>query len=160
MRIGVVSDTHSKPLPAQMVRDFAGVDFIIHAGDFCELADYEALAKIRDVKAVQGNMDGAQIRKKFPRSQIIPCGRFRVGVFHGEGSAHFILETVQREFQGEAVDAVVFGHSHKPFNEKIGGVLFFNPGSPNDDISAPFCSYGILDVADNGIKASIIKVKK
>ena len=159
MRIGVVSDTHSRPLPQQLIRDFQGVDFVIHAGDFCDVADYEAVKKIKDIKAVYGNMDSMELRKRLPRKQLIPCGKFSVGVFHGEGPALAVLERVRGEFQKEKVDAVIFGHSHQPFNEKIDGVLYFNPGSPNDDIFAPYCSYGILEVTDKDIQGKIIKVK-
>ena len=57
------------------------------------------------------------------------------------------------------MDCVIFGHSHQPFNETIDHVLYFNPGSPNDIISAPYCSYGILEVTDKKIVAKLIKVK-
>ena len=159
MRIGVVSDTHSRPLPKQLLNDFKSVDYIIHAGDFCELADYEALAKIKEVKAVQGNMDGAVICKRFPRRQILKCGAFTIGLFHGEGSRKNIMETVKNEFKNDKVDAVIFGHSHAACNEKIGSVLYFNPGSATDDASAEDRSYGILEVSEKGIMGTIIKVK-
>ena len=57
------------------------------------------------------------------------------------------------------IDVVMFGHSHEPLNEKNGGVLYFNPGSPNDKVFAPYCSYGILDISEKGIIGKIIKVK-
>ena len=158
IKIGVVSDTHSRKLPQQMVNDFKNVDWIIHAGDFCELADYAALAKIKETKAVQGNMDNPDIRKRFPRRQIIEAGRFRIGVFHGEGARVMILKSVQNEFQGEDLDVIVFGHSHQAFNEKIDKTLYFNPGSPNDDIVAPYCSYGTLEIMDKKLVGKIIKV--
>ena len=159
MRIGIVSDTHSRPLPQQLVKDFQSVDFIIHAGDFCEVADYETVKKIKEVKAVYGNMDSLEMRKILPRKQIFPCGKFMIGVFRGEGPAHTVLEKVRGEFEKDKVDAVVFGHSHEAMNEKINSVLFFNPGSPND-VCASYCSYGILEVSEKEIQGKIIKVKE
>lgn len=157
MKIGVVSDTHSLELPAQIFKDFKDVDFIIHAGDFCSADVLEAFQKIKDVKAVWGNMDPPELRKILPRRQVIQCGKFSIGIFHGEGNPQVILETIKKEFKGIKVDAIIFGHSHKPMNEEINGTLFFNPGSPNDTIRAPFCSYGILTI--NGkISGKIIKV--
>lgn len=158
MRVGIVSDTHSRPLPKQLIADFQNVDFIIHSGDFCEAADYENIKKIKDVKAVYGNMDSLEMRKLLPRKQIFPCGKFMIGVFHGEGPAPTVLEKVQNQFQKDKVDVVVFGHSHQPLNEKINGVLFFNPGSPND-VCASCCSYGILEVTEKEVQGKIIKVK-
>jgi putative phosphoesterase len=159
MRIGIVSDTHSRPLPKQMIKDFQDVDFIIHAGDFCEVEDYEAIKKIKDLKAVYGNMDSLSMRKLLPRKQIFPCGKFSIGVFHGEGPAQGVLEKVRSQFEKDKVDVVVFGHSHKAVNERINGVLYFNPGSPNDDVCAPFCSYGILEISDKEVQGNIVKVK-
>lgn len=159
MKIGVVSDTHSQALPKQMLNDFKTVDFIIHAGDFCEKDDYEQLARIKEVKGVYGNMDGAAICKKFPRKQLITCGKVRIGVFHGEGAREAVLGRVQEEFKKEKVNAVVFGHSHHPLNERIKGVLYFNPGSPNDKVFAPYRSYGILEIDGEQIAGTIIKVK-
>ncbi|OGX25914.1 MAG: hypothetical protein A2787_08370 [Omnitrophica WOR_2 bacterium RIFCSPHIGHO2_01_FULL_48_9] len=159
MKIGVVSDTHSRELPGQMLKDFEKVDLIIHAGDFCSLKEYKTLAKIKDVQAVQGNMDYPEICKLFPRRQILEYGTVRIGLFHGEGPAQKILSVVEEEFKRDKVDAVIFGHSHQPFNECIKKTLYFNPGSPNDVVIAPYCSYGILEIANGQIDARIIKVK-
>ena len=159
MKIGVVSDTHSLDLPRQMLEEFKNVDFIIHAGDFCSAPDLQKLTKIKEVKAVYGNMDDGSIRKKLSRRQIIPCGKFTIGVFHGEGAPQHILATVQKEFKDEKVDVVIFGHSHQPFNEEIKGVLYFNTGSPNDYVRAPYPSYGILDVGETKITGQIVKVR-
>ena len=158
MKIGVVSDTHSHPLPTQMLEDFKRVDFIIHAGDFCSLDVLDHLKKIKEVKAVYGNMDGTDLRQVLPRNQIVRCGKFSIGLFHGEGHPNGLLEKVRAEFENTKVDVIIFGHSHRTMNEEINGILFFNPGSPNDTVSAPYCSYGILDINDK-ITGKIIKVK-
>ncbi|MCC6758735.1 MAG: metallophosphoesterase family protein [Candidatus Omnitrophica bacterium] len=159
MKIGVVADTHSKDLPKQMLSDLKSVDLIIHAGDFCEVRDYEAVAKIKEVKAVYGNMDNSEIRKLFPRKQVFKLGAFSVGLFHGEGPPKTILEKVKEEFQKDKVDIVIFGHSHQPLNQKEGDVLYFNPGSPNDTVFAPYCSYGIIEIDDKKFSAKHIKIK-
>ncbi|MFA5060459.1 MAG: metallophosphoesterase family protein [Candidatus Omnitrophota bacterium] len=158
MKIGIISDTHSKPIPKQPLEDFKKVDFIIHAGDFCSVDVIEQLKSIKELKGVYGNMDGADIRKIFPRSQIIKCGKFSIGLFHGEGAPAGLLDVVKEEFKNKKVDVVIFGHSHRSMNERIGDVLYFNPGSPNDHVFAPCCSYGILDI-DEEITGKIIKIK-
>ncbi len=160
MKIGVISDTHSRKLPQQMMDDFKKVEFIIHVGDFCDMSVYETLTKMKEVKAVYGNMDDSAICKRVPRRQIVTCGHLRIGLFHGEGATDTLLNKMKAEFQGDHVDAVIFGHSHQPLNEKIDNVLYFNPGSPTDDMFAPYCSYGLLEVVDKGIKGKIVKVKR
>ena len=157
MKIGVLSDTHSRSLSKKMLDDFKAVDLIVHAGDFCSLEDLNGLKKIGKVEAVYGNMDGSGLRNILPKSQIISCDSFSIGLFHGEGAPKFLLDRVKKEFKGKKVDAIIFGHSHQPMNEKIGNILFFNPGSATDTIFAPFRSYGILDITDH-IEGRIVKI--
>jgi len=159
MRIGVVSDTHSRILPKQMLDDFRKTDLIIHAGDFCSVDILEALQKIADVKAVYGNMDGSALRSTLSRSQVFNCEGLRLGLFHGEGAPKGLLDTVKKEFHDKKVDVIIFGHSHHPMNEKIDGVLFFNPGSATDTVFAPYQSYGILSISDKTIQGEIIKIQ-
>ena len=157
-KIGVVSDTHSKPLPLQMLDNFKGVDLILHAGDICSPDILEDLKEIKEVKAVYGNMDEHEIRQLFPKRQIIKYGSFSIGLYHGGGHPEGLLAMVKKELRNEKVDAVVFGHSHQPFNQEIDGVLYFNPGSPTDTVFAPYPSYGILELGDK-IIGKIVKVR-
>jgi uncharacterized protein len=157
MKIGVVSDTHSNEVPQQVFAAFRNVDLIIHAGDFADIGVLKLFQKIKEVKAVWGNADGADIRKLLPAKQLITAGKFRIGVYHGEGPGTKVLERVQQEFKKEKLNAVIFGHSHQAFNETIKGVLYFNPGSPND-VCAANRSYGLLEVTDKGIVGTIIKL--
>ena len=159
MKIGIVADTHSRELPPPMLKDFQKVDLIIHAGDFCSMEDFKALAKIKNVEAVHGNMDESEIKRLLPRRKIIDLESLKIGLFHGEGAPQMILETVQKEFKDDKVDVVIFGHSHQPLNELRNGILFFNPGSPNDMIFAPYCSYGLMEIVDGQPMGKIIKVK-
>ena len=158
MTVGVVSDTHSRELPQQMLDHFKKVDLIVHAGDFCSKDDLKKFKQIKQVEGVYGNMDGPDVRELLPRRQIFKLGRFLVGLFHGEGPREGILERVKAEFAQDKVDCIIFGHSHQPLNEKIGDILYFNPGSPNDTVFAPYCSYGILEINRKEIKGNLIKV--
>ena len=160
MKIGVVSDTHSLKIPAQLLKDFQNVDLIVHAGDFCSESDYQLFKKIKDVKAVYGNMDEKKLCTLLSRRQVFECAGVMIGVFHGEGARLKVLEIVLKEFQKDKVQVVIFGHTHQPLNEKMNGVLYFNPGSPNDRINAPFCSYGILEIKDGQATGHIVKVKE
>ena len=158
MKIGVVSDTHSCPLPRQLIEEFAKMDLIIHAGDFCDLEDVKQLAGLKPFKAVHGNMDVAAVTRKFPRRQIIDADEIKIGLFHGEGSRQGLRERVAKEFKGDQVDVVIFGHSHQPFNEQIGPVVYFNPGSPNDAVRAPYFSYGRITITDGRAQCAIVKI--
>ena len=159
MKIGVVSDTHSFQVPPEVINALNKTDLIIHAGDFCTPEDVETFSRLKDFKGVYGNMDGADVRRLLPRREILEIEGVTIGIFHGEGPKEGTLDAVQKEFQNQKLDAVVFGHSHQPLNQLIGDTLYFNPGSPNDMVFAPYRSYGILEIRSGKITGRIVKLK-
>lgn len=161
MKVVVLSDTHipyaAEDLPKPIYKELESADAVIHAGDFVEGALLEKLNKITKTYAVRGNMDSAQIRQSLKEKLIIELGGFRIGLIHGIGSPASLLDFVRNAFEGEKVDAVVFGHSHYPVNEKKEGILFFNPGSSTDKVFASYRSFGILEIGDD-IKGRIVRL--
>jgi len=162
MKIGVISDTHipdrAATVPDKILQDFKTVDMIIHAGDLVDLNVIEQLQKsCPNIKAVSGNMDPAEVRKQLPEKIILQAGNYKIGIMHGNGAPVHLVDFLTRAFKDDIVDIIIFGHSHNPFNEKKGNILFFNPGSATDKIFAAYNSYGIIEL--NGkIEAKIIKL--
>lgn len=159
MKIGVVSDTHSLLIPPEVINALNKTDMIIHAGDFCTPKDVEIFRRLKDFKGVYGNMDGADVRKLLPRRDIFEVDGITIGIFHGEGPKEGILDAVRNAFNDRKPDVIVFGHSHQPFNKLIGDTLYFNPGSPNDMVRAPYRSYGILEIESGTATGKIVKLK-
>ena len=157
IKIGVLSDTHSKNLPDKVWAALKGVDIIFHAGDFARYEDFEVYAQCGELTAVSGNMDDARLREKLNEKEIVEIEDVKIGMMHGYGPPKRVFGYMVEKFKGDSVDAVIFGHSHLALNEKRDGVLYFNPGSPTDTISAPFCSYGILTIDGKKIEGKIIK---
>ena len=158
MLIGVVSDTHigaNGSLPEGLIEGLQGVDLILHAGDQVDISAELHLERVAPVKAVAGNMDSSQLRHLRPAKLIVDAGDRRIGLIHGSGPPGQLPMRVRREF--DDVDIIVFGHSHEPFNQTISGVLMFNPGSPTVRASAPWPSYGIIDIGET-IDARIIRL--
>ncbi len=160
-RIGVISDTHiphaAKALPPEVERHFRGVDLILHAGDLERLQVIDDLELIAPVKAVRGNMDIEHDPNAAPDKRIVEVEDCRIGLIHGWGSSRDLRLRVRREFD-DSVCCIVFGHSHKPFNEFVSGALMFNPGSATDRRSAPNRSLGMLTVDGATIKGEIIRL--
>ena len=158
MRIGVISDTHIKnkneALPKVICEEFKNVDMILHAGDLVKISVLDELKKFAEVKAVVGNMDYPEVVSSLPKKELIKIGKFKIGLIHGYGPPEGLIERIRKEFDGQ-IDAIIFGHSHRPVNELIDNILFFNPGSPTDKIFAPYNSFGIIEI-NNKIKAKII----
>lgn len=149
MKIGVLSDTHGyslEDIPQKVIDSLSKVDLIIHAGDFTAMEVLNALKKLGEVKAVQGNMDSMEIRSKLPTKEIIEVGGKRIGITHGSGGPWGIEQRVRKMF--DEVDVIVYGHSHESQNKVINGILFFNPGRASD-------SFGILTIEED-VKGEII----
>ncbi len=158
MKIGAVSDTHNHEIPPQLWEDFKDVDLIVHAGDVCSRTVLGKFCKIAKVVAVCGNMDDAELRGDLSEKKIIRVEDVAIGICHGRGPSKKVIDFVQEQFKDDKVDVVIFGHSHFPFNEIIDDVLYFNPGSPNDILCAPYCSYGIIEIHKRRVRGKIIKV--
>ena len=163
MRIGVISDTHipdrAEIIPQQVMDDFKGVDMIIHAGDLVDLKVLEQLkSACRNVRAVWGNMDPYEVRKKLPEKEVFEVSGHKIGLVHGHGAPINLLELMGSIFKNDDVEMIIFGHAHCAVNEEKEGVIYFNPGSPTDKIYCPYNSYGIIEINDK-IEAKIIKIK-
>jgi hypothetical protein len=161
LKIGVISDTHiankSEHIPGIILDVFKQMDMVMHAGDMVDLRVIEELKSVcPKVVAVAGNMDLEAVKKKYPVKELLEISGHRIGLMHGGGSPLKLVELLKEAFKNDNADIIVFGHSHKPMNEFIDGVLFFNPGSATD-FTAEYNSYGIIEI-NEGINARIIKV--
>ncbi len=123
MKLGVISDTHGW-LDPEVLKLFAGVEHILHAGDIGSDGIITELRAVAPVTAVLGNTDSSPnfrltevvvlAGRKFLVQHIVnPCGR---------------TEELRLRIARARPDAVVFGHTHKAFSEMIDGVLYLNPG--------------------------------
>ncbi len=157
-RIGVVSDTHAdsgRALAAELLDGLSGVDLILHAGDITAWTVLEALAKIAPVVAVHGNCDQSDVRAELPPKRVVAVSRWRIGLWHGSGGLAGLADRAQGQFQGEQIDAVVFGHSHHPWERCEDSVLRFNPGSAAQPRFTDTPSFGILTLGET-IESAVI----
>lgn len=121
MRIGLISDTHNLLRP-QALAQLAGSDHIIHAGDICDAGVLDALEKIAPVTAVRGNNDRGAWASQLRETERIQLGAVHLYVIHD-------VAQIDIDAAGCGVQAVVYGHSHKPLVEQRGSVLYVNPGN-------------------------------
>ena len=156
-RIGVLSDTHLREpeadLGQRLTQVWGPVDMILHAGDLVNISVLDAL-EAPEVLAVAGNMDDYVAAQSLPTKRIISVENKRIGLIHGWGSPLGLAGRVMKEF--DQVDAIVFGHSHRPTNTIKNGVLLFNPGSFGSGFLGSG-TVGLLTV-DNDIKGEIIQL--
>jgi hypothetical protein len=151
MRVGVLSDTHihlAEEIPLEVVKAFSKVDLILHAGDFVGLQVLEGLKQLGEVKAVHGNVDSMKLRGLLPEKELLVAGGKKIGITHGWGGPEGIERRVRGLFND--VDIIIYGHSHRAKIERIGDVLFFNPGPG-------YQSFGILTIEEE-VKGEIVRL--
>jgi putative phosphoesterase len=125
MRIGVISDTHNlfdRKIPAVL----AGVSHILHAGDIGTPLILRELQQIAPVTAVSGNTDDPGFGYRETQWIEFDGNKF---LLHHIVDPHSLSDQLKSLLARGRPDVVVFGHTHKPFSERIGGILFFNPGA-------------------------------
>lgn len=123
MKIGVISDTHGF-LDPKIFSLFKDVDHILHGGDVGSHMALVELENIAPMTAVLGNVDAGMPLKL---TEIVELGGRKFLLHHivdPRNPEDSLSETIRRA----RPDAVVFGHTHKPFSESIQNVLFLNPG--------------------------------
>src|SRR5438046_7825991 len=124
MRIGVISDTHDFFDPRINLL-FQGVSHILHGGDIGLPRILLELEEIAPVTAVAGNTDDATFN--YPETNVIELAGYKF-LIHHIVAPHNPSEVVRRAVARHRPNVVVFGHTHKPFSEKLEKILYFNPG--------------------------------
>lgn len=141
MNIGIISDTHGLLRPEVMER-LRCCDAILHAGDVnCpELLD--ALRAVAPLYAVRGNND-KEWAEQLPERLSMEVGGVR-----------FLMVHNKRDLPEKLGDAqvVVFGHSHKYFEQTIDGRLWLNPGSCGKRRFGQEISFAVMRVEDGGYR--------
>ncbi len=157
MLIGVVSDTHLKKHDTRfyhLVKHyFHSCNMLLHAGDIVDPEIFEGVEI--NIFAVKGNMD---LGVDLPYKRVIEIGSFKIGLIHGYGAPHGIEQRILKEFEGEKIDCVVFGHTHKSYVGEFEGIKLFNPGSPFDNRYGSKKSVGFIDVNGEEIKFRIEEI--
>ncbi len=159
-RIVAVSDTHielGSEVPDRLVDLAEGADLLLHAGDFVSIEVYEAFSDLGPLEAVFGNSDFPEVKALLPERRIVEVEGMRIGLVHRASYSADITgaDLLAREME---VDALVFGHIHKPLVER-GSRLLICPGSPvAPRLSAP--SLAEIEVEGKKIRVRILPVGK
>jgi len=149
MQIGVIADTHSK-MRREALEVLKGSDVILHAGDVGRDEALEALEAIAPVIAIRGNID------KTGRAATLPDVQDLQFLGHTFYMLHDV-KTLNFDPQGR-YRVVIAGHSHKPRNEWIGDVLYFNPGGAGPRRFTLPITVGRLQVSEGGVVAEIVEL--
>jgi putative phosphoesterase len=161
--VGLISDTHvsvrAKKIPTKVFEVFQKVDFVVHAGDLVRLSVNDELERVAPVLAVYGNMDGAEVRGRLPKTNSLKVFNWKIGVTHNPGA--FFGMRKMREIAGKnEFDVLVYGHTHSPKVRWEGNTLFINPGSPTNPLP-PFITkptVALLRITEEKVMPEIIQL--
>jgi len=161
-RIAVVGDTHlprfghSLPPALAIGLRAAGVELILHVGDFTGAEIPALFEAIAPLEAVAGNNDPPELAARFGRRKIVRVGDARFGLVHGDGRKGTTTGRSVAAFPGDCVDAICFGHSHQPLCERRDSLWLLNPGSPTDKRRQRRYSYAIVEIAHGRIAPRLV----
>lgn len=130
-KIGILSDTHST-WDDRYGHHFKDCDEIWHAGDIGDIAILKNLQDISPVvRAVAGNIDHGEVKRRCPESIVFDCEGVRVWLTHIGGYPGKYAAGIKNMMRKEKINLMVCGHSHIlkiiPDNEL--NLLHINPGA-------------------------------
>lgn len=150
-RILVFSDSHDTVEHMEKtVENMIGVDYIFHLGDHSKDARYlELIFPEKKHYYVRGNCDFCAPE---PIDYTVEIDGFTFYLTHGH---EYGVKTRMTELRGYAekngIDCVLYGHTHIAECEKIGNVLYLNPGSAKE-------SAGVIEIEEGEIKGCTFKI--
>ena len=130
MRIGILSDTHGY-LDAKVEHFFKDCDEIWHCGDIGGDVVVEQLKKRFLLRAVYGNIDGAELRRQFSEMLLFSCNGVKVLMTHIGGYPRHYSPQALAKIQSSHPKIFISGHSHilRVEYDKIYDLLHINPGA-------------------------------
>jgi uncharacterized protein len=129
-KIGLISDTHGYLDPA-VATHFTHCDEIWHGGDFGNTDVIEALAALKPLRGVYGNIDDARIRSLYPEDLFFTCEGVNVFMRHIGGYPGRYAPGVKDKIIKNKSNLFISGHSHilkVMYDEKV-QCLHMNPGA-------------------------------
>lgn len=130
-KIGLISDTHSF-LDPKVFHYFSECDEIWHAGDIGSIGVADELEAFKPLRAVYGNIDGTDLRARYPENLRFSCEGLKIWITHIGGYPPRYNHTVKPLITKDPPDIFICGHSHilKIMTDpKLNKMLYINPGA-------------------------------
>lgn len=125
-----MSDTHSYLHP-QVFKYFEEVDEIWHAGDIGNVGLADQLEAFKPFRAVYGNIDGADIRIRYPETLRFTVEGVEVLMTHIGGYPGKYAPGIREALKKDPPKLFICGHSHilKVMPDPALQLLHMNPGA-------------------------------
>ncbi|MCR4616653.1 MAG: metallophosphatase family protein [Lachnospiraceae bacterium] len=137
--IAIISDTHSLLRP-EVKELLIGCDYILHGGDIASKKTYDEISSIAPTYFVRGNAD-KEWAEDIPVDIDVEIAGIHFYMVHNIKHARNDLTNV---------DIVLYGHSHKYENKKVGDITYLNPGSCGPRRFTQPVTMMLMNIADDG----------
>ena len=129
-KILLLSDTHSH-IDERILHCVSEADEVWHAGDIGDLAVTNAIAALKPLKAVYGNIDDHKARSSFPLDLKFDCEGMKVWITHIGGYPGKYNQRIREEIKQNPPQIFIAGHSHilKVQWDKSIQCMHLNPGA-------------------------------
>ena len=143
MKFFVISDTHGDVETAiQVYNTLAGIDRILHLGDYARDGWLLESRLGVPVTALKGNMDGSYSNEDY---QLMNTEFGKIYLSHGHMEAvKYGPENLLYKASSLGCKAALYGHTHIPVFEDLGGMYLLNPGSLTHPRGGRRGSYAIV----------------
>ena len=152
MKAIIFSDSHRSFNPMMKAVEKEGnIDMIIHAGDvLADVEDLQILYPMQRIVHVKGNNDVWD--RTAPEDRFFEFDGVKIFLTHGHNyGVKYSPAKVMKKGEELGADICIFGHTHKAYNEKVGRITLFNPGSA-------VRSYGLLEISEGGFSLKICEI--
>ena len=151
MKFAIVSDTHNNLANFKKAIDWIKkekIQLILHCGDISSQETInEAKAYFKgEIKYVRGNADYGL--ETIPYSDDTELGDKKIAF------AHF-PDVAKKMAQSQKYDVVFYGHTHRPWEEKVGDCRFINPGELAGQFYKP--SFAVYDTETDNLELKILE---
>ena len=129
-RIGLFSDTHGF-LDERVFEYFKYCDEVWHAGDIGTIELADKMEAFKPFRAVYGNIDGGELRVRYPLDLRFECEGLDVWMTHIGGYPNRYNKRIRPLIQANPPQLFITGHSHilKVMPDKTLDLLHMNPGA-------------------------------
>ena len=150
MKIAILSDTHNNWANFKKAIEWIKkekIPVILHCGDICSQETIDDAAKIFDgeMEFVKGNGD---CNVELPESLELEIDGKKIGIVHFPNEA-------KKMAQSGKFDLVFYGHTHRPWDEKIGNTHLINPGELAGQFYKP--TFAVYDTVTERLELKILE---
>lgn len=150
MKIAIISDSHNNTKNIEKAIEWIknqNIQLILHCGDIAsqETINFANSIFKGEIKYVKGNADWDL---DLPEKMELEFNKHKIAFTH-------FPDIAKKLSQSGKFDMVFYGHTHRPWDEKIGSTHMINPGELAGQFYKP--SFAVYDTEKNSLELKLLE---